>query len=196
MKKLDVDFWDTKHAIGDTPWQLDQPSPPIIAYLSQIQKKDLRILIPGAGQGYELDYLLQNGFTDVLVCDLSSHAIERLKDRVGDNPSVHYYVGDFFDLRGKYDLGLEQTFFCALNPELRLAYLNKMHEILNVNGKLVGLLFASEFPFEGPPFGGDINAYKSLFEKKLHIKTMNMCYNSVKPRLGNELFFICQKIIN
>ncbi len=193
MASLDETFWDDKHASGDTPWQLTVPSPPIIAYLDQIQDKHIRILIPGAGQGFELDYLIEQGFSNIDVCDISDHAIEALQKRIGNHAAVRFITGDFFELSGQYDLILEQTFFCALNPELRTAYIDKMYELLSQNGKLVGVLFASHFVADGPPFGGTENEYKELFQKKLHIKKLDMCYNSVKPRSGNELFFIFKK---
>lgn len=194
MKKLNAEYWDVKHEHGETPWQLNIPSPPITAYLDQLRDKNIRVLIPGAGQGLELDYLLMNGYKHIDVCDVSLHAIERLKERVGDNTSVNFIKGDFFDLQGQYDLILEQTFFCALEPDLREAYINKMYDLLSENGKIVGLLFASHFPMDGPPYGGELNEYKQLFQTKLHIKTIDMCYNSVKPRNRNELFFICEKL--
>ena len=46
----------------------------------------------------------------------------------------------FFEHNKKYDLILEQTFFCALNPALRRAYVAKVYELLNVNGKFPVIL--------------------------------------------------------
>ena len=36
---------------------------------------------------------------------------------------------------------IEQTFFCAINPELRTKYAQQSSNILNPKGKLIGLLF-------------------------------------------------------
>lgn len=196
MSDTNIEFWDKKHESGETPWQLNVPSPPIMEYIAQLKDKSLKILIPGAGQGFELDHLLNLGFTNIDVCDIAPHAIEGLKKRIGTDKAVNYITGDFFDLDGQYDLIIEQTFFCAINPTLRERYVNKMYDLLNNNGKLVGLLFASHFATDGPPFGGNKSQYKELFQQKLHITIMEMCYNSVKPRHDNELFFICKKIAN
>lgn len=196
MSDTNIEFWDKKHESGETPWQLKVPSPPIMEYISQLKDKSLKILIPGAGQGFELNHLLNLGFTDIDVCDIAPHAIEGLRKRIGTDKGVNYITGDFFDLDGQYDLIIEQTFFCAINPTLRERYVNKMYNLLKNNGKLVGLLFASYFTTDGPPFGGSKSMYKELFQQKLHITIMEMCYNSVKPRQDNELFFICKKIAN
>jgi len=83
---------------------------------------------------------------------------------------------------------LEQTFFCALNPDLRTKYVQKMSELLSKDGKLVGLLFGVEFP-NNPPFGGSKEEYLTLFSSKFKINLLEPCHNSAKPRMGSELFF-------
>lgn len=82
---------------------------------------------------------------------------------------------------------------CALDPSLRQAYTQKMHSLLDDNGKIAGLLFGIEFEKAGPPFGGSAEAYRQLFAPYFNIKTMEKAYNSVKPREGNELFIILIK---
>ena len=36
---------------------------------------------------------------------------------------------------------------------------------------------------------GSKEEYELLFSKHLHIKKMELCYNSIPPRKGSELFF-------
>ena len=67
-----------------------------------------------------------------------------------------------------------------------------MNSILAPNGKLIGLLFASEFNKNGPPFGGNLDEYKALFNSVFKNLKIETCYNSVAPRKNNELFFIAQ----
>ena len=100
---------------------------------------------------------------------------------------------DFFELEGKYDLIIEQTFFCALNPELREDYVRKMKSILNPKGKIAGLLFQFPLTAEGPPFGGSNEEYIALFKKDFNIVTMKTAYNSISPRKNKELFVIFEK---
>ena len=68
-----------------------------------------------------------------------------------------------------------------------------MNQLLNKNGKLIGLLFDFELIKEGPPFGGSLVEYIQLFYAKFEIKIVEKCYNSIKPREGRELFFIFEK---
>ena len=100
---------------------------------------------------------------------------------------------DFFELEDSYDIILEQTFFCALSPTLRADYVKKMHDLLKPNGKIIGLLFDFPLTEVGPPFGGSLDEYKTLFSSLFEIKVLEKAYNSIKPRLGRELFFIFEK---
>lgn len=193
MHELNQAYWDERHRDGDTPWNLKMASPAITKYIDQIENKSLRILIPGAGHAHEVQYLIDHQFTDITVCDISTVAMDKIKRDLAFTNGVKYITGDFFELVGTYDLILEQTFFCALDPQFRIQYVDKMYDLLAEGGTLAGILFASLFSFPGPPFGGTKDEYKSLFGKKLYIRSIEMCYNSVLPRQGNELFIICKK---
>lgn len=92
----------------------------------------------------------------------------------------------------KFDLIIEQTFFCALEPSLRKKYASKIATLLNNNGKIAGLLFNFPLTEVGPPFGGLTEEYKKLFSNKFKIKTLEKAYNSIKPRADKELFFIAE----
>lgn len=100
---------------------------------------------------------------------------------------------DFFDMEGKFDLIIEQTFFCALNPELRENYVRKMKFLLNPKGKIAGLLFQFPLTTEGPPFGSSKEEYIALFQKDFNIINMETAYNSIAPRKNRELFVIFEK---
>jgi methyl halide transferase len=193
MNTLNAEYWNKRHDAGDTPWNIKMPSPPITSYIDQLKDKNIRILIPGAGHAHEAEYLIEHGFENITICDISEVAIEKMKLQMKKSVMINYVNIDFFVLDGTFDLIIEQTFFCAIDPILRSKYVDKMSTLLKPDGKLVGVLFGIEFPHSGPPFGGHVSEYKSLFSVKLHIETMEICYNSIPQRMGNELFFICKK---
>jgi hypothetical protein len=58
---------------------------------------------------------------------------------------------------------------------------------LKANGKLIGILFNRDFN-GGPPFGGDLTEYTTLFSGSFREINIDVCYNSIKPRMGTELF--------
>jgi 2-polyprenyl-3-methyl-5-hydroxy-6-metoxy-1,4-benzoquinol methylase len=187
-----VNFWDNQYQQGNTGWDLNQVSPPLKAYFDQLVDKKLSILIAGCGNAYEAEYLHSLGFEDITLVDISETLVNSLRQKFTHLP-IRIINEDIFQHHGKYDLIVEQTLFCAIDPSLRGQYVKKMHELLNEGGKLMGLLFASTFEKPGPPFGGSKQEYERLFGDFFDFKAFELCYNSIRPRLGNELFFIFLK---
>lgn len=190
---LNSNYWQTRYNNAETGWDLGTVSPPLQAYFDQLSGQNLKILIPGAGNAYEAEYLHQKGFTQVYVADFAAAPLNALKQRVPDFPASHLLQQNFFEITDKFDLIFEQTFFCAIEPALRPAYARKCAELLKPNGKLVGLLFNTEFEKAGPPFGGTAEEYQTYFEPYFHFRTFETATNSVKPREGRELFMILER---
>jgi SAM-dependent methyltransferase len=191
--KLNSDYWENRYQNNEIGWDVGIITTPIKEYIDQIDDKSIKILIPGCGNSYEFEYILQKGFTNVFVLDYAESPIENLKKKVPVNLHKNLILQDFFEHDEKYDLIIEQTFFCALNPDLRKAYVKKMHSLLKENGKLVGLLFQFPLTEVDPPFGGSKEEYTNLFSDYFKTQTLETAYNSIKPRQENELFFIFTK---
>ncbi len=188
LKALNPKYWNERYRHGNTPWDMGQVSPPLRNYLDANTTPDTRILIPGAGRAYEAAYLHERGYQQVYVCDWAPAAFERLQDVAPGFPRDHLLVEDFFELDPAYDLILEQTFFSAIDPSLRPRYVAHTRELLVTGGRLAGVLFAHEFDFEGPPFGGTMAEYLQLFEPYFEIRRLEMAQDSIAPRLGREVF--------
>ena len=184
---LSAAYWQDRYHSADTGWDLGAVSPPLKAYIDHLEDKDLRILIPGAGHAYEAEYLFRLGFTNVHVIDLAPEPLVTLKNRCPEFPENHLHVGDFFAFEGEYDLILEQTLFCAIDPSLRDDYARKSAELLADGGKLCGLLFNRSFE-AGPPFGGKKEEYEVLFAPYFSTIQLEVCTNSIAARAGTELF--------
>lgn len=195
---LSGDYWQERYESGETGWDMGEVSPPLKAYFDQLTNKSLRILIPGCGNSYEAEYLVQNGFTDVTVIDIAPGPVERLKTvlREHHNEQIKVILGDFFDHTGTYDLIVEQTFFCALDPALRKKYVEKMHTLLAPGGWIAGVMFGVIFDKPGPPFGGTPEEYRALFSPVFEILTLDLCYNSHPKRMGNEVFVRFRQLAN
>lgn len=191
--ELGETYWNNQYNANATGWDLGEVSPPLKSYVDQLTDKAIRILIPGCGNTYEAEYLLQKGFTNITLIDIAPTLVEQLKLKFKDHAGIAILLGDFFEYAGTYDLMLEQTFFCALPPSLRKQYVAKMSELLAPGGKLVGVLFDREFEQQGPPFGGCKCQYEPLFNKDFNLLVFDKCYNSFYKRKETELFIILQK---
>lgn len=182
-------FWEEMWDENRTNWDVGYAAPSIAEYIDQLTDRKIRILIPGAGNAYEAEYLHKKGFENVYVLDFALKPIENFKKRAVDFPEDHLLNEDFFAHCGSYDLVIEHTFFVALDPALRSKYANKINELLNPGGKLVGLLITDTVPSEsGPPFIDTKEEYIKHFEGIFDIRVYKAAHKSIKPRAGRELF--------
>lgn len=190
--KLDSNYWNDRYNSGNTGWDIQVVSRPIKEYLDQLTNKDLSILIPGCGNAHEAKYANSIGFENVHILDFAELAIQNFISTHTNFKKDNIHIEDIFLHVNQYDLIIEQTLFCAIDPTLRSKYAKKMYDLLNDGGKLVGLLFDREFE-SGPPFGGNKEEYLNYFSPLFNIKTFEKCYNSIDPRSGSELFVILEK---
>jgi len=193
MNNLNSSYWDTLYQNKQTGWDIGYASPPIMEYFKQVDNKDLKILIPGAGNAWEAEELWKDGFTQVHILDFSLEAVSAFKRRVPDFPKSQIIIVDFFQHQADYDIIVEQTFFSSLPVDLRESYAKQMHRLLKPEGKLIGLLFNHPFNFKGPPFGGTPDEYKELFKEYFQFCAFDIAQNSIKPRQKREHFILLQK---
>jgi thiopurine S-methyltransferase len=190
-------YWSQRYIDEMTGWDLGVPSKPIASYIDQLKHKNSKILVPGAGNAYEVEYLFQNGFKNTYVMDISELPLQNFQKRVPDFPKSQIIHDDFFEYSEQFDLIIEQTFFCSFPPidNNREKYVQKMSELLKPRGKLVGVWF--NIPFSGDltkrPFGSTKEEYLVLFSKYFEIKAFEEAYNSVENRGGQEFFGILEK---
>ena len=94
--------WDdiyASKAVNETGWYEDVPT----TSLALIEHCDLSpsdaILDVGAGAGALVDHLLDRGFTDLTVLDVSDQALRRLRTRLGPRgaAAVRFVRGDITD---------------------------------------------------------------------------------------------------
>lgn len=195
--KEEQNYWTKRYKEQQTGWDIGYPSTPIKEYVDQLTDKTIEILIPGAGNAYEAEYLLKKGFKNVHILDISDVPLKQFKKRNPDFPVTQMHQADFFEFQGQYDLIIEQTFFCSFVPsdKNRNAYAKHIAELLKPTGKLVGVWF--DIPLSGDmekrPFGGHKKLYISYLCPLLKMITFDPCYNSISPRQGSELFGVFER---
>lgn len=186
--ELTSEAWNSRYHQKETGWDIGAVSTPIKTYFDQLTDKSLSILIPGSGNGHEAEYLFRNGFQNVFLLDWAIAPLHHFHQRTPDFPVKHLMHQDFFQHRGRYDLIIEQTFFCAIDRKLRADYAKHAHDLLKDGGRLVGLLFDDKLNDDKPPFGGSREEYLTYFSPYFTVKRFERCYNSIEPRKNRELF--------
>ncbi len=186
--ELNESYWTGRYKNNQLGWDIGYPSPAITDFMDQVEDKEVKILIPGCGNAYEAAYLWEKGFKNVYLLDFSPIPLQKFAGENPDFPKNQLLGIDFFEVQGEFDFIIEQTFFCALNPELRVKYVEKMVKLLKPDGLLIGLLFNIPLNDDHPPFGGDQKEYEQLFSKNFEIQKLETAYNSIPERQGSELF--------
>lgn len=185
--------WEEQYQQNDDRWDIGKVSTPLKEYFDQLINKNLKILIPGGGNGHEATYLHQQGFTQVYLLDVAPTPLKQFAERNPNFDKQHLLLENFFDHDSSYDLVVEQTFFCAINPTHRKAYARKVSNLLNPNGKLVGLLWSVDLNTDHPPYGGSKSEYRAYFDEYFSYLYFDNARNSIKPRANRELFLLAQK---
>ena len=94
-KRLDQEYWDTQYKTNATGWDLGKISPAIQAFTKTLENKNTRILIPGCGNSYEAEHLLNEGFTNITVIDIAPTLIENLQKKIPEQSQYPNYFGRF-----------------------------------------------------------------------------------------------------
>jgi len=115
-------------------------------------------LVPGCGRGYAMAALAESGERQVLGIDISSTAVKAAQDYLQSKAGVSVEIADFFDTfpishAGRYDLGYDCTFLCAIPPDLRSAWANSWKSLLKPGGELITLIFPVAPPSADPANG-------------------------------------------
>ena len=113
-------------------------------------KNDAEIIDVGGGDGLFVDHLLDQGYTNVTVLDISKTAIEHAQKRLGKDASkVNWIVEDAasFEPEEKYDLWHDRAAFHFLTgKEEIMHYLNSIQQGLSKDGHLVIGTFSEDGP--------------------------------------------------
>ena len=137
---------------GEMSWYQPLPTRSIELLLRAGVARDSAIIDVGGGDATFVDALLERGFRDVTVLDISGKAIERARARLGARAdAVTWIEADvrFADLAAEaYDVWHDRAVFHFLTAAgERAGYVAQMRRALRHDGTLIVATFA----LEGPP---------------------------------------------
>lgn len=191
------DFWESFYRRGVTRWDLGGPTPPLRRLLEQGHLTPGRMIVLGAGRGYDARLYARAGF-DVTAVDFAAEAVAAMRALAEPDAPVEILHGDLFELPaaldGTFDYVLEYTCYCAIDPARRADYAGVVSRLLRPGGRLIALLFPLEFPRGGPPFVVDPDALiADLVPHRLHLTHREIPPDTVPPRRGQEELLLFRK---
>jgi len=188
--------WQKHYDDDDLAWDLGEVANPFARLWEDNVLKPGALIVPGCGQGHEVIYFAERGF-EVTGVDFSPGAVKLLRDSLNrKNMGAQILQLDFFELDAKYDQAydslLEQTFFCAIHPDQRSAYVETVSRILKPGGLLFGLFYETGEE-GGPPFNTTEADIRNHFAAAFDIERLEKCSFSSEKRKDKEWLAVMRK---
>ena len=173
-------IYSTK-SLEEVSWHQPIPKISLDFILSLGLAKDSPIIDVGGGDSFLVDSLLNEGYTDLTVLDISKVAIERAKIRLAKNANkINWIVSDiinFFPER-KYSIWHDRAVFHFLRKEKEInSYLKSLNSGTAADGRLVLGTFAENGPIRCCAL--DVKRYS---------------FNDLEKKMGDQ--FLIEKMIN
>lgn len=142
--------YDTK-ASDNVSWFQEHASQSLELIHSTGLGKDAAVIDVGGGASVLVDELMEEGYKDLTVLDLSSSALEVAKQRLGnDANSIHWMVGDITNIelsQNRYDIWHDRAVFHFLtDPADRQAYVEQVLHAVRPKGHVIIATFAEDGP--------------------------------------------------
>jgi SAM-dependent methyltransferase len=189
-------FWDSQYTEwqkgGAAPgWDLQSPAQPLRDVLPQVKIPRSRVCVLGAGAGHDAAYLANQGHF-VTAVDFSPAAIGHAKTQYPETPNLKYQVADAFDFAKKnpqqFDLVLEHTLFCAIDPARRNDLTRAWRQLMAPSGYFLGIFFTMDKdPYGSPPFSATEWELRERLKSDFNFLYWTRWKNSIPRRAGKEL---------
>ena len=98
LPDLTSDYWNNRYLNNEFGWDIGFVSTPLKIYFDQLKNKDISILIPGAGNAYETEYLINAGFNNVYTLDFAPEPLQNIKKRIPNLNDAYLICQDFFEV--------------------------------------------------------------------------------------------------
>ena len=190
--------WETMYADHRDGWELGEPPPPLVRAAAWLPPS-VRALVIGCGRGHEVRLLANLGWDQIVGVDFAATAIADAERLTPPElaPRITWRRDDLFAIadHGIFDLVLEHTSFCAIDPGRRAEWFAVMHRVVRPGGALLGLFYPHARP-GGPPFGGTSEEIERLAtEAGFALLRVEVPPDSIARRKGDELLVLATRAV-
>ena len=141
------DYWETIYNVIDyekSGWYEKTPEPTLKLIEKSGVNKDDHIFLAGAGTTTLVDYLLDNHYTNITVSDISSTALDILKERLQDRANTINWVVDDLTNPEKLeqippiDLWIDRAVFHFFTEtDDQKTYIDLLNKLVKTGGKAI-----------------------------------------------------------
>jgi len=189
--------WEADYARHTDGWDLGGPTPIFKRLATSGQFKPGRMIVLGAGRGYDAREFARHDFA-VTAVDFALPAVQEMYRLADPAAPVEILQHDIFTLpetlNHSFDYVLEYTCFCAIDPKRRVEYADLVTRLLKPRGLYIDLAFPLDRRKGGPPFAVTEAEIFDLFQKRgFKLISRETPAESVSQRRNAEELFIFQK---
>lgn len=188
------DLWSERYENQSTGWDMGAPSPTLVWAVEKLKLPRMRVAVLGCGAGHDAQFLASKGHM-VTGFDFSQEAIDKAQTLYPSQQNLKWVNKDVFlmseEYRGQFDLVIEHTCFCAIDPQRRSELVKVWRDILSPEGQVLGVFFVMPKNY-GPPFGGTEEEIQSLMQKDFRNNLWVRSKVSHPARLGRELIVLAR----
>lgn len=147
---MTAEYWDSRYAeIGETAVSWFQGTPEnSLMLVTRVSEPTSGVVDIGGGSSRLVDHLLELGYHDLTVVDLSQQALTESRARVGEAP-VHWVVSDIREWQPDRTFEVwhdRAAYHFLIDPEDQRRYWTQVRESVPVGGHVVVATFAEDGP--------------------------------------------------
>ena len=189
--------WDSYYDANQDGWDLGGPTPVFKRLAASARFAPGRMLVLGAGRGYDAREFSRHGF-QVTAVDFASNAVNEMKRLAEPDAPVEILQQDIFTFPNEYDASfdyiLEYVCFCAIDPNRRNEYADVVSRLLKPDGLFIDLAYPLDGRKNGPPFGFSDKELLDLFiQRGFELLSREKPEDSISRRKNAEELFVFQK---
>lgn len=185
-------LWSERYIKEDTGWDMGSPSPSLVWAVDKLKLPRMRVAVLGCGAGHDAQLFASKGHM-VTGFDFSQEAIKKAQSLYPSHSHLKWECRDVFEIsdefRNSFDLIVEHTCFCAVDPARRSELVKVWRSILSDEGQILGVFFVMPKPY-GPPYGGTEEEIQDLLQEHFRKSLWVRSKVSHPGRLGRELVVV------
>jgi SAM-dependent methyltransferase len=195
------DFWENKYSNDEANWDLGKTTPALENFFNhELCPKEGRVLVLGAGRGYDAEAWALKGYETVAV-DFCPTAVDALESLSRKHENLTAVDSDLFEIDpkklGEFDIIYEYTCFSAIHPGRRDEYFEVWYKMLKDDGVVASLFFpiSMDSPNQGPPHPTSEGELMARLDGIFDIENKITPEGSIAEREGLEQFWMLKKVL-
>ena len=193
------EYWETLYKSKQDTWDLGKLSPVLPEFFKHPScPKAGRVLVPGAGRGYDAAAWADRGH-ETLAVDFSSTAFASLSVLAEKHRKLSVLNIDLFELTPKstdpFDIIYEYCCFNSIHPGRRDEYFEVWDKMLQPKGLVIAVFFPliKSTSLEGPPHPTSEGELMARLDGVFDVQEKILPKKSVKERAGKEEIWLLRK---